>query len=295
MVVPQALRSLADAALVQEPEPLALDLFTGQAAGTGTGSSWWDPTCCNDRQTVFIVEYACLFVGSVILWRSRLLLPMKLFSVFLHELGHAMMAWACCGKVSGIEVHSDQGGLTHFSGVGKYAIFWILPAGYLGSAIWACAIVILSGGDTAAVVISFILCFFLFVALIYSFIGDKERFGWALPLICLFNLAILIPLSVWCIVGDYYLRYRILEAWLIFLGGVTTVNASWDIVEDTIARTVERSDAYRFADMVPCCFPKCVGFIWLLLSVREYTRRKKCALTSKRHDISVSVNFVLLK
>merc|ERR1712070_954035 len=45
------------------------------------------------------------------------------------------------------------------------------------------------------------------------------------------------------------------------------MGASWDIVEDTIARTVERSDAYRFADMVKCCFPKCVGFTWLLLSL----------------------------
>ena len=166
------------------------DILTGLIT-SATTVSWWDPQCCNERQKVFIVEYACLFVGSIILWRSRFLLPMKLFSVFLHELGHALMAWICCGSVSGIEVHSDQGGLTHFSGVGNYAVFWILPAGYLGSALWACAIVIMSGGDTVAVVISWILCAFLLITLVYSFIGDKERFGWALPLVCLFNLAVL--------------------------------------------------------------------------------------------------------
>uniref|UniRef100_A0A7S2MY16 Uncharacterized protein n=1 Tax=Haptolina brevifila TaxID=156173 RepID=A0A7S2MY16_9EUKA len=43
--------------------------------------------------------------------------------------------------------------------------------------------------------------------------------------------------------------------------------ATIDIYDDTVRRTDERSDAYQYAALWPCCFPKCVGAVWLLLSV----------------------------
>jgi hypothetical protein len=36
--------------------------------------------------------------------------------VFLHELGHATAAWLTCGKVTGMEVHPDEGGVTKTMG-----------------------------------------------------------------------------------------------------------------------------------------------------------------------------------
>lgn len=238
-------------------------------------SNWWNPFPdgnVNDRQSVFITEFTCLFSFVLILWYSRIILPWKCFATFLHELGHATMVWLFCGKVTGIEVHSDQGGLCHMEGVGTYAQFWILPAGYLGSAAWACAITIMSGGKVTALTIAFILCFFLLLCLGYSIFGKKEKFGLALPLLCIVNLGVLIGLIVWCLSVDFdanpqSLCYRVLEAWLVFLGVVNGVFATWDIVEDCIARKDERSDAYRWAKLVKCCSARIVGCFWFFLSL----------------------------
>ena len=216
------------------------------------------------------MEFSCLFSFCLIMWYSRFLLPWKCFATFLHELGHAMAVWLFCGKVTGIEVHSDQGGLCHMEGVGSYAQFWILPAGYLGSAAWACGITIMSGGDTTAIIIALTLCFFLLVCLGYSFFGKKEKFGWALPLLCILNLGILIGLSIWCFYDHdkpSSICYRVLEAWLIFLGVLNGVFATWDIVEDCISRNDERSDAHRWAKLVKCCHPRVVGCFWFFLSL----------------------------
>ncbi len=63
--------------------------------------------------------------------------------------------WICCGKVTGIEVQLNEGGLTQyeFRSVNIERRMWlaahlITPAGYLGSAIWGCAILICSADPT---------------------------------------------------------------------------------------------------------------------------------------------------
>ena len=39
-----------------------------------------------------------------------ILKPLKIFTVFLHEFGHATAAVLSCNKVTGIEVYSSEGG-----------------------------------------------------------------------------------------------------------------------------------------------------------------------------------------
>lgn len=52
--------------------------------------------------------------------------PFKLITVFLHEVSHALACMLTCGKVEGIKVHADEGGVTQTRG----GIYWlILPAG----------------------------------------------------------------------------------------------------------------------------------------------------------------------
>jgi hypothetical protein len=58
-----------------------------------------------------------------------------------------------------------------------------------------------------------------------------------------------------------------LEAALMLVAALNCLYASYDIYDDTVKRTVSRSDAHKCASMYPCCFPKCVGSIWLLLSI----------------------------
>ncbi|CAN0913884.1 hypothetical protein LINGRAHAP2_LOCUS28199 [Linum grandiflorum] len=55
-----------------------------------------------------------------------LLTPFKLITVFMHEANHAIACILTCGKVEGIQVHANEGGVTQTRG----GIYWlILPAG----------------------------------------------------------------------------------------------------------------------------------------------------------------------
>ena len=105
--------------------------------------------CCNEQQTFFLVTLSCYLAGLALLWRSILLKPFKLWTVFLHEFSHACAVWLTCNEVTGIEVNAQEGGLTHWKarsdrmGCSRQVV---LPAGYLGSALWSCAILLSAFG-----------------------------------------------------------------------------------------------------------------------------------------------------
>ena len=53
---------------------------------------------------------------------------------------------------------------------------------------------------------------------------------------------------------------------MLFIGAVNMTFATYDIYDDTVRRKDERSDAYKYAELVPCCFARCVGCTWFLLA-----------------------------
>ncbi|BBG99532.1 hypothetical protein Prudu_009251 [Prunus dulcis] len=48
--------------------------------------------------------------------RTIILTPFKLITVFLHEASHAIACILTCGKVEGIQVHANEGGVTQTRG-----------------------------------------------------------------------------------------------------------------------------------------------------------------------------------
>ncbi|PPS11094.1 hypothetical protein GOBAR_AA09543 [Gossypium barbadense] len=129
--------------------------------------NWELNSCCNNGQVTFLVTIGVFTVvilviiffsamllvvvrkqykhgknnGLILLWRTVLLLPFKLITVFLHEASHAIACKLTCGHVEGIKVHADEGGVTQTRG----GIYWvILPAGYLGSSFWGMALILAS-------------------------------------------------------------------------------------------------------------------------------------------------------
>lgn len=46
----------------------------------------------------------------------QFVLAMKLMAVFVHEMGHATMCWVTGGKVTAINVESNEGGVTKYQG-----------------------------------------------------------------------------------------------------------------------------------------------------------------------------------
>jgi len=247
---------------------------TNASAATATNSSdveWGDITCCNDQQWFFIFTVSFYVAAGYILWHSILLKPFKLFTVFLHELCHALAAWCCCGKVTGIEVQLNEGGLTHWSIAQDRmwcARHWVLPAGYLGSTVWGCAILIGSADAAGCQTMACLVVAACIVTFFYAACGqntDGERL--TLMILCVIFGAWLGALAAasW---SDTWEHANLgLEASLLLIAALNVLYASYDIYDDTIRRSDERSDAFQCATMYPCFFPKCVGLVWFLLSL----------------------------
>ncbi|KAL4328813.1 hypothetical protein AHAS_Ahas13G0237600 [Arachis hypogaea] len=104
-------------------------------------STWQLKKCCNKEQVAFMITVSVYSIVILVLWRTFLLKPFKLITVFLHELSHALACVLTCGSVEGMEVHSDEGGATKTRG-GLYLC--ILPAGYLGSSFWGMLFILAS-------------------------------------------------------------------------------------------------------------------------------------------------------
>ncbi|CAE8611144.1 unnamed protein product [Polarella glacialis] len=227
--------------------------------------------CCSEEQVVLLVDYLLYMVTCLLLWHSRSLLPLKLFSVFLHELSHAMAVWLTCNKVTGIEVNANRGGLTHWTAKANHATcarLAVLPAGYLGSAAWGGAILVCCVEPLATRVMACVLIVALLIALGYSFFGaNSNKKDWTLAALCSGMILVLVALLCICYFTDWQYKDLLLSRVLLLVGVMSTLFATYDIWESCVSRTVEDSDAYKFAELIRCATPKCVGAIWLFLSV----------------------------
>ncbi|KAK2986796.1 hypothetical protein RJ640_011021 [Escallonia rubra] len=116
--------------------------FRGAKVGKGRRMPNWElKNCCDRDQKAFIITIGIYTVAILALWRTFLLTPFKLITVFLHEASHAIACMLTCGKVEGIQVHANEGGVTQTRG----GIYWlILPAGYLGSSFWGMVLILAS-------------------------------------------------------------------------------------------------------------------------------------------------------
>jgi len=95
-------------------------------------------------------------------------LTLMLFSVtFLlsTEFGHATACWLTGGKVHGIEVYTNEGGVTKYTGGWR---FFVIPAGYLGGAFWGAVFVVMSGDRWASLSIAIIFCVGMAVSLFFA-------------------------------------------------------------------------------------------------------------------------------
>jgi len=217
-----------------------------------------------------LVDYGLYLATCLTLWYSRVLMPLKLFTTFLHELGHAIAVWLTWNKVHGIEVHADQGGVTKWSTTRlRCSNFFVLPAGYLGSAAWGGAILLCSTNPSATYAITFVLMFFLLVALGYSVCaGTGGQGDYTLPALSVGLMLVFGGLLCLCFFTDWQYRYLLLNKCLLLVGVMNTLFSTYDIWTDCVSRTVERSDAYKYAELIGCCCsPVCTGVIWLVLSL----------------------------
>jgi hypothetical protein len=209
----------------------------------------------NETQRNTLIVAGVYIVIIAILWHvpylKVIIYPFKLLTVGFHEMSHAFVGVLTCAKIHSIELDPDEGGVTKMSG----GINWLtLPAGYLGSSfIGACLIT--CGFDTnASKVATIVLAVFFLFTLWWA---RKNWLSWVLIL----GMSGLI-VFFWFIGGGVALRYFVL-----FVGVMSCLYCVWDVIDDTLARKVNNSDASEFARVCKCCPSRVWGFIWLVQAI----------------------------
>ncbi|TDL21739.1 hypothetical protein BD410DRAFT_789489 [Rickenella mellea] len=208
----------------------------------------------NATQKNTLIIAGVYIVAIAILWNvpylKLILYPFKLLTVGLHEMSHAIAGVLTCASIKSIELDPDEGGATRMSG-GIPAI--TLPAGYLGSSFIG-ATLIACGFDTdASKIASIVLAIFFLFTLWWA---RSNLLTWLLIL----GMSGIIVLF-WFIDSSLALRFFIL-----FIGVMSCMYVLWDVIDDTIARKVNASDASAFAQICGCCPSQVWGVIWLIIA-----------------------------
>lgn len=186
----------------------------------------------------------------VVFFDSPVVYPLRLFVVFLHEVGHAFAAVLTGGEVLRIGISRDEGGVC----VTRGGIpFVVLNAGYLGSLLFGALFLLLGARRrNAPPVVGAIGVFTATAALLYV----RSWFGFAYTLaaglVLLFVAARLRPAA---------------SEWLLAaLGSMSMLYALADIASDVVFRHSGQSDAAALARLtgIPAL---AWGLVWIVVSL----------------------------
>ncbi|KAK8861403.1 hypothetical protein IAR55_002222 [Kwoniella newhampshirensis] len=203
----------------------------------------------NDTQKVTLIVAGCYVVAIAIFpYLEQLLYPFKLLTVGMHEMSHAVAGVLTCGTVEKITLDPREGGSTRMRG-GIPVI--TLPAGYLGSSFFGACFVACGFDTDASKVACLVLAFFFLLTLWWA---RSSWTAWA-------TIALMVALIIicWLVAHSVALRFLVL-----FIGVMSCFYAIWDIIDDTLARKVNSSDASEYANVVGCCGSRFWGAFWLI-------------------------------
>lgn len=205
------------------------------------------------------------FAAVLLLWNTPLVYPVKLFTVFLHELSHGLAAVLTGGRIVSIKVAADQGGLATTAGGWPLLI---ASAGYLGSMLFGGLILLAASRSRADKLIS------IFIALTVAAVTllfVRNLFGF------LFGLAFAAAMAAMGRWGGAALNDFVLR----LLGLTSILYAVIDIYSDLIVRTVPCSDAAAMSRMLfgP---PAMWGVLWMLMALASAAVFLRLSFTGKR-------------
>ncbi len=208
-----------------------------------------------------------LAILALIFWNSVLILPIKLMTVFFHELSHGLAAILTGGKITGIELNIYQGGVCHH--VGGWFIV-VASAGYLGSLLWGSSIFLaslkknISSTITKAIAVILIVTTGLWIRNIQA-------------------IAITVTTAVALFYISANLEEKYCSMFLKFASLVSCFYVVFDIKDDLLDRTIPISDAYQISKrlfpsfMVPAG-SYIIGLLWLAIAIFVLWKILKYAL-----------------
>jgi hypothetical protein len=203
------------------------------------------------RQRAFLAGFAVYFALLWALWETVAVYPLKIFVVLLHELSHAIAVWVTGGIVERITLDPRQGGVTFASGG---SAFLALSAGYLGSLLWGCLLVVVAH-------------------------LKRVHAGWVIAA----TGALVLELTLLYLSGPFALAFGVLfgatllaagwklpELWnrrlVLVLGMTSCLYAVLDIKSDVLDRPTLPSDAAMLAELTG--WPTLLwGLLWIALAV----------------------------
>lgn len=195
-------------------------------------------------------QLLALMLVVIALWQTPVVLPLKILVVFLHELSHALAAWATGGSVEQISISAQQGGFAVTRGGNLFAI---LSAGYLGSLLLGVALLMIAlRSEADRVVVALLGAVMLAVVVFYV----RDIFA---AIFCGVTGAVLLGCA-------RFLGHSINDMVLRVIGLSSLIYVPYDIYDDTIARRGVQSDAHMLADAFGGT-AQIWGFVWLILSI----------------------------
>jgi len=237
-----------------DPPALIASAYDDVSSRAVHGHSLKDRLTPNETQKITLIVASCYIVLIAILWHvpmlAWILYPFKLLTVGFHEMSHAIAGVLTCARIYSMELDPDEGGATRMSG----GIPWItLPAGYLGSSLIGAALIACGFDTKASKIACLVLAGFFILTLWWA---RRSMFTWIL----IIGMAGLI-VAFWFIADSVALRFLIL-----FIGVMSDLYVLWDVIDDTIARKVNSSDASHFAEICGCFPSRVWGVIWLIVA-----------------------------
>ncbi|CAH9085183.1 unnamed protein product [Cuscuta europaea] len=215
--------------------------------------NWELKSFCNHDQRIFLVTIGVYSIVILVLWRTFILTPFKLITVFLHEASHAIACKLTCGQVVSMKVLANEGGSTETRG-GAYWL--ILPAGYLGSSFWGMVLILASTYLLTAQIAAG--CFIAALVVVQFYAKNWTLRGLSIGFIVFIAL-------VWVL--QRMTEVRVLRYVILFIGVMNSLFSVYDIYDDLISRKVNSSDAEKFAEICPCpCNGVAWGVIWGMIS-----------------------------
>jgi len=201
------------------------------------------------------------FILALIIWNipqlSFLLYPLRLFVTFVHESGHGLAAIISGGTLNGFQVYANGTGITSTSGGNPLLI---LPAGYIGAAIFGSVLFYIANTVPYPRTISVILGLLLAVITLFYTGGPSVALivgGLGSVLLILLGRR-----------GGRGLNLIVLN----FLGLMTALNAVLDLVYligATDSRLGDvRNDAAAFSAAISPLIPPAVwAALWALIAI----------------------------